>query len=73
MDYQTYLYTVTLVKWPAKAMKKCRIVFECNWIELPQQLQKCFIIMFSNAQQPLYYDGFGVAVLNLQTFIKVTD
>lgn len=46
-------------------------LYEANWQILPIELQKYFILMIGNAQRPLYYSGFGVAVLNLKTFCKV--
>lgn len=47
-------------------------LYECNWYGLPVGLQKYFILMIGNAQRPLYYHGFGIAVLNLKTFSKVS-
>lgn len=46
-------------------------LYESNWRELPNGLQKYFILMIACMQQPLYYHGFNVAYLNLQTFCKV--
>lgn len=46
-------------------------LFEANWQMLPIKLQKFFIMMIANAQRPLYYHGFNVAILNLETFTKV--
>lgn len=50
-------------------MPKC--LFETNWPELPHELQRYFVLMISDAQRPLYYHGFGIAILNLETFLKV--
>lgn len=47
------------------------LLFQSNWQVLPIKLQKYIIIMIANAQHPLDYDGFGVAVLNLETYAKV--
>lgn len=47
------------------------LLFQANWQALPLKLQKYFVVMITNAQTPLYYHGFGVAVLNLETFTKV--
>lgn len=47
-------------------------LYESNWVELPVNLQKYYILMLANIQIPLYYHGFGVAVLNLETFTKVS-
>lgn len=46
-------------------------VYEFNWHELSPDLQKNVLILIRNMQQPVYYHGFGVVVLNMETFIKV--
>lgn len=46
-------------------------LFECNWQDLPIELQKYFIMLIENAQRPLYYHGFKIAVIDLVTFAKV--
>lgn len=46
-------------------------LYECNWYELSPKLQKYLTIMITNAQGPMFYHGFGVAVLNLETFNRV--
>lgn len=43
------------------------------WQKLPIELQKYLILMIANMQRPLYYHGFGIAVLDLETFIKVKE
>lgn len=48
-------------------------LYESNWSEVPVRLQKYFIIMVANTQKPVYYHGFGVAVLNLETFTRVSQ
>lgn len=48
-------------------------LFESNWPNLPLQLQKYFVLMMANAQQPLYFSGFGIVILNLETFTKVNE
>lgn len=48
-------------------------VYEVNWYKLPVELQKYFILMIANMQQPQYYHGFDVLVLNLETFTTVTN
>lgn len=52
-------------------LKMSECSYESNWQRLPVKLQKYFIVMIANMQQPLYYHGFSVAVLNLETFNKV--
>lgn len=46
-------------------------LFESNWQVLPINLRKYVILMIGNAQRPLYYHGFKIAVLNLETYLKV--
>lgn len=53
--------------------KISQCLYESNWINLPVELQKYLLLMISNTQQPLYYDGFGIVVLNLQTFTSVNS
>lgn len=47
-------------------------LFESNWHQLPVNLQKYIFLMIQNIQRPLRYNGFGVIVLDLQTFIGVS-
>lgn len=53
------------------AMSDC--LYESNWHNLPIHLQKYFIIMITNAQRKLYYHGFGILFLNLETFSAVIE
>lgn len=46
-------------------------LFHANWLDVSIEQQKYFIMMVENAQQPHYYHGFGVVVLNLETFTTV--
>lgn len=48
------------------------ILYESNWQHLSPDLQKYFVFMIANAQQPLYYGGYGVTILDLQTFVRVS-
>lgn len=48
-------------------------LFESDWQKLPIELQKYLILMIANMQRPLYYHGFGIAALDLETFIKVKE
>lgn len=52
--------------------KMADYLYESNWHELPINLQKEFVVMILNTQKPLHYTGFGIAVLNLETFLKVS-
>lgn len=46
-------------------------LFDANWQSLPIHLQKYFILMIDNVQKPLFYNGYGIVILNLETFTKV--
>lgn len=47
------------------------VMFECDWHEYPIEHQKIFILIIENAQQPIQFDGFEIAILNLETFCMV--
>lgn len=49
------------------------IVFEMNWLDLPVDLQKYFILIIANMQKPLYYYGGGIVILDLSTFVNVSE
>lgn len=51
--------------------KMTDVVFEMNWLDLPVELQKYFILMIANMQKPLYYYGGGIVILDLSTFVNV--
>lgn len=46
-------------------------LFESNWPNSPLKLQKYFILMLADAQQPMQFVGFRIVILNLETFTKV--
>lgn len=52
-------------------MKMCQCLFESNWFNIQVDLQKYFILMIAEAQKPLFYQGFHMATLNLETFAAV--
>lgn len=45
-------------------------LYESIWQALDVKLQKYFIVIIGNMQIPIYYHGFGVIILNLDTFSK---
>lgn len=53
--------------------KMSNCLYECNWLELKANHQKYFVVMIANAQIPMYYHGFEVAVLNLETFTTLIN
>lgn len=54
-------------------MNMADCLFEFNWSDLSTEYQQVLIVMIANIQQPLFYHGFGVAKLNLETFKKVNS
>lgn len=52
--------------------KMADVFYDCNWQSLPYRLQKNFIVALANTQIPIYYHGFGVAFLTLETFTNVS-
>lgn len=46
-------------------------LFESDWLNLPIELQKYYVIIIGNAQQSLFYHGFKMVALDLETFTKV--
>lgn len=65
-----YCYFGKLATESYQNMADC--LYESNWWELPVELQKYFLLMNVNMQRLLFYHGFEVAVLNLETFSKVS-
>lgn len=47
------------------------VAYDANWPDISISLQKFIILIIGDTQQPLYYHGFGIALLNLETFSKV--
>lgn len=47
------------------------VYLKMKWHNLPIKLQKYVILMIGNMQQPIFYHGFYVAVVDLNTFIRV--
>lgn len=68
--YILYVYCYFGIKSTESHEEMSECFYECNWLELPFELQKYFVVMIANAQRPMYYHGFDVAILNLETFSK---
>lgn len=66
-----YCYLGKLANESYAQMPDC--MFYMNWYELPSEIQKYFILMIGNMQRALYYRGFGIIVLNLETFTRVSE
>lgn len=70
MAFRICICIAILENWPPK-MAEC--LYETNWQDLSVDLQKYSILMISNMQKPRFHHGFGVAVLNLETFTQVSN
>lgn len=46
-------------------------LYESNWMSLPNDMQKTFILMIAHSQIPIYYHGYGVVILDLNLFTRV--
>lgn len=67
----TYYYFGKLATQSYKNMSDC--VYDSKWQQLTHRLQKYIVIMIMNMQKPLYYHGFEVAILDLNTFLRVSS
>lgn len=47
-------------------------LYEVEWFTLPPGMQKYFILMLANTQKPLFFDGLGIYVLDLEAFATVS-
>lgn len=48
------------------------VYFEMKWDRLPVKLQTYVVLMIQNMQRPIFYHGFDVAVMDLNTFLRVS-
>lgn len=48
-------------------------LYETNWFKLSNSMQKMFLLMIEQSQRPIYYHGFGLVIMNLETFTKVRN
>lgn len=47
------------------------LVFEMDWYKQSYKVQQYLILMIANMQKPIYYHGFEVVKLDLETFVTV--
>lgn len=64
-----YCYFGKLATESYEKMTDC--LYECDWQKLPIDLQKYIVLMIQNTQLLQFYHGFGVFILNLETFTRV--
>lgn len=66
-----YLYCYYGNRSTTDYAKMAHYLYESNWYTYPAELQKYFKMMIENAQLPLFYHGFRIVQLNLETYLKV--
>ncbi|XP_055309884.1 odorant receptor 82a-like [Sitodiplosis mosellana] len=64
-----YCYFGKVANESFSEMNDC--LYESNWHNLPLDLQKWLPLLIKNTQKPIFYHGFGVAVLQLETLQKL--
>lgn len=47
--------------------------YNSKWPHLAPDLQKIFVVLIAIAQRPLFYHGFGIIHLNLNSFNRVSE
>lgn len=65
-----YCYFGGMASDSYKQISDC--VYNTQWYKLHNRLQKFFVLIIANMQKPLYYHGFGIFILDLGTFIRVS-
>lgn len=48
-------------------------LYESNWPNIPNKLQKYVVVMIIYMQRPITYHGFKIADLDLETFVIVRN
>ncbi|XP_031636677.1 odorant receptor 49a-like [Contarinia nasturtii] len=70
-SFNLFLYCYFGNRSTDECFSYANLLFESSWFELPVMLEKFITVMIANAQRPLFYHGFGVARLNLDTFCSM--
>lgn len=52
--------------------KMTDVIWDLNWLVLPLALQKYIILLLANMQMTMYYHGFEIITLDLNTFVRVS-
>lgn len=47
------------------------LLYSLNWYKLPKEYRKYLILMIQDSQRPIYYHGFNLIYLHLETSTKV--
>ena len=47
-------------------------LFHTKWYDTPIAMQKYFILLLANTQRPLFFYGFKIDKLDLETFTSVS-
>lgn len=65
-----YLYCFAGAIFTSNCQMFADILFDSNWFEIPNHLQKYFIVMIAQTQRPMYLEGYGLIRLSMETFGK---
>lgn len=50
----------------------CDCIYDLNWLHLSVGLQKSIILMIASMQEPMFYHGFKIVTLDLNTLVRVS-
>lgn len=53
------------------SLKMADCVYDLDWYRFDNALSKCLIPIIQMGQRPLTYDGYGIFILDLETFTQV--
>lgn len=70
-EYNIFLYCFYGKKTTNNYLAYADLLYESNWINLPNNLQCLYKLMIAYGQIPLSYHAGNIVKLNLETFLKV--
>lgn len=47
-------------------------LYNSEWVSAPIKLRRMYVLMIAHAQKRMYYRGYGVVDLNLETYLRVS-
>lgn len=68
----TYCYFGRIATDSYANMSDC-VYFDMHWQKLLPKQQAHIVLMIRTLQKPIHYHGFGVVIMNLNTFTLVSD
>lgn len=52
-------------------LKFANVLYKTEWYNTSVKMQRYFVLMIANAQKELCYSGFGIVLMNIETFSTV--